>query len=1185
MAHPNTESNYEKMSQENATFKDHLLSLRDRQLQAFFEGAIDAMVITDDAGCHLDVNPAACQLFGTCREDLLGREIDAFCEPNFRFSQIWQGVEQEERVTGEFRLLRPDGIVYEVEYVTTINFLPHRHLSVIRNLSQRKQMERELERLKIELEQRTAECTIALYQAHQQRAEESVQKSEALASLGDRGSTTEALRQSEQKFRGAFDTIPTGMALISLAGAFLEANQSLCQMLGYAETEILSLGLQDIIDPDDQRSDVELVERLFKDELTGYQLEKRFVHKQGHSIWGLYSVALIRDHQKHPLYLIAHILDISDRKRHEQSLRDNQALLSAIIEGTQDLIAALDLNFRFIAFNTAYQNEFRKIFGQDIQIGTSLVEALAALPEEQENSLKLWNRALAGEEFTVVQEFGDANRERNCYEMTYSTIRGRDGQRLGASHLVRDVTERRQADRLLRESEERYRSVVTAMAEGVVLQQADGAITAWNRSAEQILGLAPKQILGRTSVDLDWRTIHEDGSHFPADEHPSMVTLRTGQPQTGIVMGIQKGNQEITWISINSQPLFHLGETQPYAVVASFADFTRQKQAEDSLRSQLQKEQALSYVIQTIHRSLDLSVIFSTTAEAIGEFYQVDRVKIVQYYPHHHLWRIVAEHRRTQDLAKTLGNEIWDEENQTIAQLKHFQVVHTNGSIWMNQQPGEETDPGMRMAVPLRIRGQLWGALSLMKHQASSPWKESETEFLLTVATQLAIAIQQSELHQQVQTLNTHLEQQVEVRTAELQSALYREMVLKRITDTMRNSLDEAAILQTVVHQLGTALKVICCDAVLYNEDRTSLTISYDYTQGYPSAQGTTLDLSLYGAELNPLLQEQPLQFCLLQPIPGSPYPELYQSTMIACPIRDAEDILGELWLFTSSGQVFDLRDIRLVEQVADQCAIALRQSRLYQASQAYAKELERLNQLKDDFLSTVTHELRAPMANIKMATQMLELTLQPLNILDAKSMQYLEILKQECDRETSLINDLLDLSRLEAGQMQLTLVTLDLQLWLPQVIAPFVERTRNQGQELEVSLATDLPRFETDVSYLQRVVTELLHNACKYTPPGERIILAVEWLAAPADTQNDGPCAKDHLQIRVTNTGIEISEYERDRIFDKFYRIPNNDPWKHGGTGLGLALIKKLTECLGGTICLESSSGETSFTLKFFPG
>ncbi|MHC5721117.1 MAG: PAS domain S-box protein, partial [Nostoc sp.] len=92
----------------------------------------------------------------------------------------------------------------------------------------------------------------------------------------------------------------------------------------------------------------------------------------------------------------------------------------------------------------------------------------------------------------------------------------------------------------LRESEERYRSVITAMTEGIVLQQADGRITACNESAEKILGLNTEQMIGRTSIDPLWKAIHEDGTPFPGETHPAVVTLHTGQPQFNVVMGVYK---------------------------------------------------------------------------------------------------------------------------------------------------------------------------------------------------------------------------------------------------------------------------------------------------------------------------------------------------------------------------------------------------------------------------------------------------------------------------------------------------------------------------------------------------------------------------------------------------------------------------------------------------------------------
>jgi len=139
------------------------------------------------------------------------------------------------------------------------------------------------------------------------------------------------------------------------------------------------------------------------------------------------------------------------------------------------------------------------------------------------------------------------------------------------------------AEEALRASEERYGSVIAALAEGIVFMDADGQLQASNVSAERILGLTAEQIGGRTTFDPRWRPIHEDGSPFPGDTHPITVSLRTGQPCSNVIMGVHKPSGELTWISINSQPLFRRGERTPYAAVASFFDVTERKQAADAL--------------------------------------------------------------------------------------------------------------------------------------------------------------------------------------------------------------------------------------------------------------------------------------------------------------------------------------------------------------------------------------------------------------------------------------------------------------------------------------------------------------------------------------------------------------------------------------------------------------------------
>ena len=162
-------------------------------------------------------------------------------------------------------------------------------------------------------------------------------------------------------------------------------------------------------------------------------------------------------------------------------------------------------------------------------------------------------------------------------------IRDSDDRFLGYIGSCVDITEHKYADRALRETEERYRSVVAAMAEGVVLTDAIGMIYFCNAAAEKILGLSATGIIGRAVKDSRWGAIHEDGSVFSPEDFPVVVTLATGRPCFNVVMGLPKDAGDVSWLSINTQPL--IGEAgQSRGVVATFVDITERKLAEVALR-------------------------------------------------------------------------------------------------------------------------------------------------------------------------------------------------------------------------------------------------------------------------------------------------------------------------------------------------------------------------------------------------------------------------------------------------------------------------------------------------------------------------------------------------------------------------------------------------------------------------
>ena len=161
--------------------------------------------------------------------------------------------------------------------------------------------------------------------------------------------------------------------------------------------------------------------------------------------------------------------------------------------------------------------------------------------------------------------------------LSISPIWVEEGELAGCGGIFRDLSEQRRTEDALRASERRYRSVVEALNEGVVMQDANGHVLAFNKSAERILGLSAEQLAASSSDRPLVPLIHEDGSPFLGHEHPTMVSMRTGEPQSGVVMGVESPDGSMRWISINSCALTRPGESEPYAAVASFTDITESR--------------------------------------------------------------------------------------------------------------------------------------------------------------------------------------------------------------------------------------------------------------------------------------------------------------------------------------------------------------------------------------------------------------------------------------------------------------------------------------------------------------------------------------------------------------------------------------------------------------------------------
>lgn len=544
------------------------------------------------------------------------------------------------------------------------------------------------------------------------------------------------------------------------------------------------------------------------------------------------------------------------------------------------------------------------------------------------------------------------------------------------------------------------------------------------------------------------------------------------------------------------------------------------------------------------------------------------------------------------------------------------------------------------------------GALALLAKVASSGHYFSLPKacFFLT-RKQAALSWPFSEIKDRALLMQRHDSSKDEIaadRTLALQHALNVEESLRHLTGNLLQCLDETEVLYAALQELAVVLDVVCGNTVLYRHfcpvTRSYLSVeSPKYVMETANvAQQRVLELDVVSEymsgdlDINGLVISQTQCFDhLTQRVNGLNYQICIQikalqslwHTVFFCPIMDDRgSLLGDIVLIRDCGAIFNDAEVHFVQQVANQCAIAIRQSQLYQASQTQVKELERLNQLKDDFLSTISHELRTPMSNIQMGIDALERHLHQLHhqvtacedggapSLDQWTgiTRCIQLLKDESQRESGLIEDLLNLSRLEAGTEPFLPTEMALRSWLSYIAEVFLTQTRRHHQQLVINVPHSLHPLTTDFTVLERIITELLQNACKYTPAGGSITLSAYLQTGRTEELFDinrpipfpHPDAEDGDQavvplirypdldptesnreismmaIQVSNTGIEIPHEECDRIFDKFYRIPSNDPWKHGGTGLGLALVKRLVEHLRGTIHAFSANQQVHMLL-----
>jgi PAS domain S-box-containing protein len=609
--------------------------------------------------------------------------------------------------------------------------------------------------------------------------------------------------------------------------------------------------------------------------------------------------------------------------------------------------------------------------------------------------------------------------------------------------IYRDIVRRERAEAALRESELRYRSVIATLSEGIVLQDVHGTIQACNDSAERILGLSANQMMGLTSFDPRWHTIYEDGSPFPAADHPAIATLSTGQSCKDVVMGVYQPNGALKWLSVNSHAMFDSGTTKLSTVVCSFADITERKQAESALRAAEQRYRTLVEQLPAITyvAALDAessTIYTSPQIETMLGFSQAE------WMADHDLWR---RQIHPDDYTRVMADIVQSQSSGAPVPSEYRMLMRNGRPRWFRDQAVIVHDLA---GQPLFMQGIMFDITERKLAEAALRASESRHRALLDAIPDSMFRLSRDGVY-------------LDVRADQASELLVPPDTL------LGRSLFDA--LPTDVARQFTA----CIEQAL----RTEAVQFIEYQ----------------------LVTEQMVRD--------------FEARVVVCAEHEVLAIVRDI-----TGR----------------------------------KNIERM---KNEFISTVSHELRTPLTSIRGALGLILGGVVGEVAPQARTM--VEIASKNSERLIRLINDILDIDKIESGKMILDLQPVE----LTPLLGYAIDINRAYGQQFDVTFTLESAIsgawIYADSDRLIQALTNLLSNAAKFSSPGTQVLVSLTRRC-------------EMLRIAIQDCGTGIPESFRERLFQKFAQADASDARQKGGTGLGLSITKAIVEKLGGQIDVMSA-------------
>lgn len=596
-----------------------------------------------------------------------------------------------------------------------------------------------------------------------------------------------------------------------------------------------------------------------------------------------------------------------------------------------------------------------------------------------------------------------------------------------------------------------------------------------------------------------------------------------------------------------------------------------QKRAEELVR-EAERERALAQVIDKIRQTLDLATIFQTAATEVRQLLGVDRITIYKFRPDY-FGDFIFE-SEVAGFPKFVGSS-WEDpylHEHRGGRLRDNEPCVTNDIYSAGFEPCHLSVLeyfGIRCfaVVPLFAGEQLWGLLSAFGHTHPRDWEAREIQLLMQVAAQLGVALQQSEY---LEMLQTQAEQQAK--------AAEQARALARAIERTRQTLDINTIFKATTEEVRQILQ---CDRVIvyrFNRDWSGEFVSESVGPGWlplvtPETQAALTDAYLQQTQGGRYRNHE---YIAIDDIDGMDYTECHLDLLkqfqvkayCLVPVFLGDTLWGLLGAYqNSSTRHWESGEIDLLSQVGNQLGVAVQQAELLAQLQEAKENADAANRAKSEFLANMSHELRTPLNAILGFTQLLARD----SSLNQQHQDHLGIIGRSGEHLLALLNNVLEMSKIEAGQIVLNESSVDLYRLLQSLEEMLRLKAESKGLRLIFDCHPEVPQWvHVDENKLRQILINLLSNALKFTATGSVTLRVLSFIG---QSSSDDP-RRITLCFEVEDTGPGIAPTELDSLFEAFVQTETGRRSQEG-TGLGLPISQKFVQLMGGDITVTSEVGQ----------